>query len=244
MKKISIIGSCVTRDAFELHKDLFDVSGSYFPRVSLISMMSPAINIDHTILVSENQWLKWVILNDYNKSIFPQIVQKKPETIIIDLIEERYDLIKVGNSFITRSDEQIKINPSIKKYPEEMIVRRDSDLAQKLFESNANLFCNKINTLFPDIKIVLHNARYSDYYISNGKIFRFDDFKCTQNKKYNFRLDYYLSILSGNINNSFVISIDKELSIANSNHKWGLSPFHYIDEYYEEFIKKLQLIAV
>lgn len=244
MKKISIIGSCVTRDAFELKKDIFDVSGSYFPRVSVISMMSPAINIDHTTLESENQWLKWVVLNDYNKSIFSQVVQKKPEIIIIDLIEERYDLIKIGNSFITRSDEQVKINPAIKEYSEEMIVRRDSELAHNLFEPHANLFCHKINSLFPDVKVILHNARYSDYYLSNGKIFKFDDLKCAKNNQSNLRLDYYLSILSKNIKNSHILSIDKELSIGNNDHKWGLSPFHYIDEYYEEFIKKLQSIAV
>lgn len=37
MLKVGIIGSCVTRDAFEVTNNVYDVKGAYFPRASLIS---------------------------------------------------------------------------------------------------------------------------------------------------------------------------------------------------------------
>ncbi|HFQ3213889.1 TPA: DUF6270 domain-containing protein, partial [Escherichia coli] len=40
MLKVGIIGSCVTRDAFEVTNNVYDVKGAYFPRASLISLMS------------------------------------------------------------------------------------------------------------------------------------------------------------------------------------------------------------
>ncbi|WP_339014817.1 DUF6270 domain-containing protein [Aeromonas popoffii] len=242
LKKAAIIGSCVTRDAFEFDNSILDISGSYFPRISIISMMSAPIPIDHTILSSENQWLKWVILNDYNKTSISQIKNKNPDYILIDLIEERHDIIKVGDSYLTLSDDFIKINPFAKKEEYSHVVGRESDDVVKLFYEKSASFCERINSDFPNTTVIIHDAKYSDYYMDKGKIKRFDEIRCHKNKVMNSRLDCYVSFLMNRISNVKKISIDKEISLASSGHKWGLSPFHYIDEYYLEFINKVRKI--
>ncbi|WP_215256022.1 DUF6270 domain-containing protein, partial [Escherichia coli] len=45
MLKVGIIGSCVTRDAFEVTNNVYDVKGAYFPRASLISLMSKEVEL-------------------------------------------------------------------------------------------------------------------------------------------------------------------------------------------------------
>lgn len=240
LKKAVIIGSCVTRDAFEFEPNLIDISGSYFPRTSLISMMSPPISIEHTTLSSENQWLKWVILNDYNKSTLAQVKSKKPDFIFIDLIEERYDLIKLGNSYLTRSDELLKVNPLSKGPDYDSILGSTSDETTLLFYEKAKLFCERINSDFPESTVIIHDARYSNYYRDNGVIRQFDVIRCHKNAIMNAKLSSHINFLQKNISRIKTIRIDNEISLASKEHKWGLSPFHYIDEYYLAFMKEVK----
>lgn len=242
MKKIAIIGSCVSRDAFEFDKSNFDISAAYFPRASIVSLMSKPIEIDHTVLSDENQWLKWVILNDYNKSTITQVKAKKPDAIIVDLIEERFDLININGNFLTRSDDLLKVYPLIKEVNAANIVSRNSNDDILLFSSHASLFCETLNRELPDVKVIIHDARYSDYYMDNGKIIKFDEHKCYGNKQANARLEMYSKILIKELKNVAYIKLDNEISIANKNHKWGLSPFHYTDEYYEEFMARISYL--
>lgn len=242
MKKIAIIGSCVSRDAFEFDKSKFDISAAYFPRASIVSLMSKPIEIDHTVLSDENQWLKWVILNDYNKSTITQVKAKKPDAIIVDLIEERFDLININGNFLTRSDDLLKVYPLIKEVNAANIVSRNSNDDILLFSSHASLFCETLNRELPDVKVIIHDARYSDYYMDNGKIIKFDEHKCYGNKQANARLEMYSKILIKELKNVAYIKLDNEISIANKNHKWGLSPFHYTDEYYEEFMARISYL--
>ena len=243
LKKAAIIGSCVTRDAFEFEPNVIDISGAYFPRASLVSIMSSPISIEHTILSSENQWLKWVVLNDYNKTTLAQVKSKRPEFIFIDLIEERYDLIKLGDSYLTRSDEFVKVNPLSKSPEYGSILGSTSDEATILFYEKAKLFCEKINSDFPDSIVIIHDARYSNYYRDGGMIKQFDVVRRHKNAIMNAKLLSHIDFLGRNISRVKKIRIDDEFSIANKEHKWGLSPFHYIDEYYLEFMREVKNIV-
>ncbi len=107
MLKVGIIGSCVTRDAFEVTNNVYDVKGAYFPRASLISLMSKEVEPSPTLINIEKQWVKWVLNNDYNKSTLQQLKSISPDLICIDLIDERYDLVSINDSYL-RSDELLK----------------------------------------------------------------------------------------------------------------------------------------
>ncbi|WP_430517511.1 hypothetical protein [Escherichia coli] len=46
------------------------------------------------------------------------------------------------------------------------------------------------------------------------------------------------------IKNSISIRLDEQYVVSCKEHKWGLSPFHYINDYYVEFINKLNTISI
>ena len=239
MIKVGIIGSCVTRDAFEFTESDFDVKGSYFPRASLISLISEPIDTSTLEIKTDQQWIKWVLTNDYNKSSISQLKQKSPQVICIDLIEERYDLISVGNSYLTKSDEFQKYNSITSNISDAQTIKRGSDIAEELFFDKALHFCKRINETFPDALIIIHEAQYCNYYRENGQLKKFSEKKCYINSLTNSRLNAYYTLLKENIKNSISINIDDQLCISCKHHKWGLSPFHYIDEYYAEFMRRL-----
>ena len=243
MVKVGIIGSCVTRDAFELEDCGFDVKGSYFPRASIISLMSPPIITTSLQLNTDQQWIKWVLTNDHNKSTLSQLQQKQPKIICIDLIEERYDVISFANSYLTRSDELLKYHNDINTIQKDNLIKRGSEQAEELFYEKALSFCDKINSNHPDTLVVIHRATYCNYYRENGRIIKFAEKKCFSNSLINSRLELYYELLASKLKNVTSIRVDEQLTLSCKHHKWGVSPFHYIDEYYQDFIKQLQLIS-
>ena len=55
-------------------------------------------------------------------------------------------------------------------------------------------------------------------------------------KKNNDRLDVFYDYLEGILPKNNIAELPRELFVANPNHKWGIAPFHYIDEYYISMI--------
>lgn len=244
MLKVGIIGSCVTRDAFEVTNNVYDVKGAYFPRASLISLMSKEVEPSPTLINIEKQWVKWVLNNDYNKSTLQQLKSISPDLICIDLIDERYDLVSINDSYLTRSDELVKYIVDVNNVSIEKILKMGCAETEAIFFEKAVCFCEKINNLFPGVLVVIHEARYSDYYLENGNIQKFSEERRFLNALTNARLNIYYELLKEKIKNSISIRLDEQYVVSCKEHKWGLSPFHYINDYYVEFINKLNTISI
>ncbi|MBL0670957.1 hypothetical protein JD504_09375 [Aeromonas hydrophila] len=243
MKKIAILGSCVTKDAFKYNDGSLDVQHAYYPRASIISLMSSPVDIDKNILVAENAWLNWIILNDFNKTTLTQLSAHNPSIICIDLIEERFDVFKIQDSYITYSDELSKYHPNARSLAAGTRISFNSEERRALFSEKLSLLCSKLNAFFDKPTIVIHKAFYSDYYLDNGNIFKFSAEQCNKNHAINEVLAFGYDYLLSHLNNAIDIDIPPQIQIANSKHIWGLSPFHYIDEYYKHFMSMLISIS-
>ncbi|MCW0503723.1 DUF6270 domain-containing protein [Aeromonas piscicola] len=243
MKKIAILGSCVTKDAFKYNDGSLDVQHAYYPRASVISLMSSPVDIDKSILIAENAWLNWIILNDFNKTTLHQLSAHNPSIICIDLIEERFDVFKIQDSYITYSDELSKYHPNARDLAAGARIPFHSEERRQLLSEKLSLLCAKLNSFFKNSTIVIHKALYSNYYLDGGNILKFSPEQCHKNGVINDVLSFGYDYLSSHIDNVRVIDTPPQIQIANSKHIWGLSPFHYIDEYYKHFMSELISIS-
>ena len=53
------------------------------------------------------------------------------------------------------------------------------------------------------------------------------------------KLKRMYNYLEKRIDEKNFINYEENTFYSNTNHKWGLSPFHYIDKYYEELIENI-----
>ncbi|MNS44980.1 hypothetical protein D3C72_774380 [compost metagenome] len=240
MKKIAILGSCVTKDAFKYNDGSLDVKHAYYPRASIISLVSSPLEIDEKLLSAQSEWLNQIIINDFRKTTLLKVATHNPYAICVDLIEERFDIVKVQDgSYITFSDELVKYYANHNSLASNERISFYDKKRKALFLHSLEKLCSIFNEDFSSSKIIIHRALFSDYFIDSGKIKKFSDEKCQRNKSINSLLCFGYDYLESNINNSSLISLPPQLTIANNNHIWGLSPYHYIDEYYEAFFAKL-----
>jgi len=106
---VSIFGSCVTRDVLEHHAqaEYRLTLMSYISRQSLVSAMSPPVSCDEEDVLLDSPFQRRMVLSDLRKDAFEMLKQDKSRYMIIDFIDERFDLLRVDKSYVTASNECI-----------------------------------------------------------------------------------------------------------------------------------------
>ncbi len=158
---------------------------------------------------------------DLDKKIFSSL---EADCIIIDLIDERFDVFTNGGAHATRSQAffQSGVAPTMQGDFKRII--RGSEDYFDLFRRGVQEFSNYLDT-----PVILHHARWASTYRQDGQVHEFENQEKIQFE--NELLDDLTKILMEEISVEVTIASSTN-SIADSTHKWGLANFHYIPEYY------------
>jgi len=117
---------------------------------SLISIMHPLEEkpgVSHKVKYRE-MMLEREIQNEF-WSILCEI---KPDYIVMDFIEERFDVVEYGGGYLTKSDalDETDIVPDSVR-----VIYRDSELCRQLWEESALELIRRLENEYPDVQIVL-----------------------------------------------------------------------------------------
>lgn len=238
---ISIFGSCVSRDAFEIVQNHQYKILEYYARASLFSIFAP--KIEETYLPnSENIGLSSAfrakqVLKEFTKEARYYMATTKSDYIIIDLLDERFGLFKFENSIISISNELLEST----FYQENKIKFLPYDKNQLQIAAIIDTFYKYLENYDKTNKIILHKVFCVDYYKDReGKIRKFDDKKIIENRRINDILNQFYYYIEQDFVDLKTIQIQ---GMGFENHKWGLSPFHFTDDYYERFIRALDKLV-
>src|SRR5215475_13520812 len=97
--RVAILGSCITRDAFSFFPSPSFEVVAYQARSSFISMVSPRITLDHSKVRAPTPFEKNCIVADFEKTSL-DIIKCDFDYIIMDFVDERFDLIQIGSSYV------------------------------------------------------------------------------------------------------------------------------------------------
>lgn len=121
---------------------------------SLISIVSKGkINIE---IMHKNRYRQFMLQREVSKEIFEIIEKIKPKYFFFDLLEERHDIIKINNTYFTKSDalEEVNFNSNV----EFEIIRRDSDECFELWKNSCKKFLNYLyRHIMPDNIFMIEN---------------------------------------------------------------------------------------
>jgi Family of unknown function (DUF6270) len=237
---VAIFGSCVTRDLFEdplLRAEL----GHYAARSSIISVVAPPAAIDEERVLLSSAWQRRCVVGDFRKSFFDVLAQTEAEWLVIDLIDERFDLLQGAETFITCSSAfrsaGLEERPP---FPVE-VIRRNSPAGWKLFEDAAVRFAERVTRIIPPERVVLHRALWCTHYRADGRVEPFPpgrlELSKTQNAMLNHGYDALTAVFGGAAE---TIGVDPARHLADAAHHWQLEPYHYEPTYNEWAIERLQ----
>lgn len=219
--RVDVWGSCVSRDSLEFSDSI--KIGKYCARSSIISAVAPPAAMD-TINKLElkkdiRPFHRRVIDEDLHKTALQALDGKN--ILIVDFMEERVPVgLTLCGTYITYSRVLNKYSSNGKQLLQRMI-QPYSDEHIELFLEAIDRFAQKIG----DKHVFIHKALYAK---TNREF-----------KKENEILSLYYEKAAQAFSKSTVIEVDAAFRISNPGHRWGAAPYHYIDEYYRQFLKEL-----
>lgn len=236
--QVNIFGSCVTRDILEYDKKNF-VVGEYIARESIISFLSNPFFFHAEDIQLSSTFQRKQLLQDLEKSGLKNLKSNPGDLLVIDFIEERFDIGKVDGAYITISNEwnQSNLNNlfSVKQYSKKLwhgkVYFRFTNLKKFI-----HAFAKNLLSIYKEEQIVIHEVYFADTYINeNGISHNFSKNVIYYNKKVNQILRYMYVCLKTELPKAYILNISDKYA-ANENHKWGLAPMHFQEEYYKNAV--------
>ena len=242
---ISIHGSCVTRDAFEMKPDQFKVD-VYISRNSIFSVTEHPLKLQRDDYSASPAYLGRMIFYDFNKMVFNVLNDKLSDYFLIDLIDERFPLLcfekwptcKITYSSNLRKSDVLENHELYGKQKYSLI--NTSDLEMDYIKEKIEKYCSEILKIYRKEQIYINESYLVGHYLDkNNKICSFQKKQVEEYRELNQKLKKLYNLLKFyfHLDNSHIIPMNKP-TYACENHKWGLAPFHYEKNYYDNFLKE------
>ena len=255
VSRVAIIGSCITRDLWpilgEAPRDLLYVSRTSLPSLFSGPVSEVAVAGEPPAPLKRHQHN--ALSADLTKTALAALVAHAPSHIIFDFIDERFDLMLVRGALVTRSWE-LEASGYLAQtvFEGARDVPRLSAGCDRLWSDAADELADLLAaTPLRDATLILHEARWAAHYLdADGATAAFDaeieilPGRAARAADHNALLDRYQAGMAARLPGLARVSVPPELRMASVGHRWGLSPFHYVDAYYAEVWRQLAALGV
>ncbi len=247
MTRIAIVGSCITRD-------LWPIRGGgaerlcYVSRTSLPSLMADrldGVTLDDGLPGDLHRNEHNALAADLHKTALARLLAFRPTHILFDFIDERFDLLAVGGTRITESAELVRSGYLAQPVFRDArrIPRLSEGCARIWLEAAAEFAALVRATPLGQAQLILHSARWAqDQRSGRGALRPLQDVEILAGRPaeiaaYNELLARQEAAFAAVM--PPMARIDPDPRIADADHRWGLSPFHYTADYYEDARRQL-----
>ncbi len=245
--KLGMLGSCVTRDAMQTVIDRYDIQ-NYVTFVSPYTMQNgTAVDMPESVFADRgisNFAIKCLRLDANNKAV-DYLSEFKSDWFLLDLIPLQgkiYEWPQYG-LLLTQPHQYSKCIPALKEYLKgEPIVKECWEVPKEVLYERVRQLCKRLLTFLNPSRIIL-NETYGAYDFI-GKLKTLTNFNAQiteQFKKINAIYKECNKICKECLPGCHVICPISNV-VAFENHRWGLHPLHYCDEYYDYVAKSVSAI--
>ncbi|MDD2123137.1 DUF6270 domain-containing protein [Pseudomonas monteilii] len=240
-KNLIIYGSCVSRDIFNLEESRDFNLLEYYARSSMASLCSEAYENSEALEKIPSAFRRRMVAYDFSKEILSDKNQfDNADVILIDLIDERFDLIVLpSGQTITHSNELtesgILEDPSVEGF--KVITQGSMERRRLWLEGMQKFFAllkqrNKLDRVL--INKVFWSSAFEKPSTSPFPV------ASTFIEKANAELAWMYEVLSHELAAHQFLEFSTSQLTADEFHRWGVSPFHYSEGYYQEALSQIK----
>ena len=159
------------------------------------------------------------------------------EYLIVDFIDERFHKGYLLGTMISISDQMSK--KVVPNYDVVSAFKQGTSRDIKHWIGVCKLFANWVKT--EGVKVILHSSRFAKSHLDGDKLV--DNPKQEFIEKMNKIIRRYEKIFLEEVPVDGVVQVSKKYLVSDPNHVWGLAPFHYVADYYENAWKQIVNIS-
>lgn len=227
--RIFILGSCVSRDIFEFDHSGFALAG-YLARTSMAGFgLAPVEDQELRACANglQSAFQRSMALNDIDKSTLSKIKEADSDFVLLDFIDERFNLVRTGSSVFSFSGELERAGFTL---GERDVFGPGSAAFEHLWLAGFERFVREV----PPQRILLNKA-----YWALGTDEAGNNFSKSWVEKNNAILDRLYKLVELNWSLP-TIEYPPVLMVGDSQHRWGVAPYHFIPAAYGHAIGEIR----
>ncbi|MGZ3402077.1 MAG: DUF6270 domain-containing protein [Phenylobacterium sp.] len=261
MSRVAIVGSCISRDLWRFRGGLIAKTAPqalppmlYVSRTSIPSLFAtplagfrPAAKPPGGLRPQPHR----ALVADLRKTALAELVAFRPTHLIFDFIDERFDLLSVGESLFTDSWElETSGYRRQAAFRGARAVPRLSAACERLWlDAAAELAAFVRATPLAGAKLILHSARWAERRrTAQGREAPMTGVEILPGQsgdigRHNALLARYETAFEALMPPMARVEAPAQ-RLADDRHLWGLSPFHYVPAYYDEIWRQLDELGL
>jgi hypothetical protein len=241
---VAIWGSCVTRDAFAVDSRAEELAERlplvyYGARSSWISQDSrPWPEAAPEFGGTVNGFGLRMVEEDFAKTIIDRLVEHQPDIVVLDLVDERLQIARVGKTWLTASEymKQTTLGTQALAGADETSAathwRRP-----RLFAAAAKRLSRRLVRELPNATFVLNEAPYTTQ-VGDGT--PLPEPQAGWARQLNAAQRPMTATLIEQFGPRLVRATPPvEVCLADPTHRWGVTSYHYVEAYYHWLIDTL-----
>lgn len=236
---IVILGSCVARDSMEINNEISPLKLNvleYIGRNSIASLDSKPVEYPAGLESLPSAFLTKCITYDLQKKTTEHLVSAltKDRILLLDFMDERFDLIETKNSFITNSWDYRETVLCKTYIVPDLTHKFYSQFKLDLWKANFTRLLEKIGKVASLQNIIIFAPPMTRIFYREKDVVAFDELKYKTNE-YNEMLDCMKFYIECNHPDIKLIEPLPWMMFCDYRHKWGGHPYHYNNYLYMYF---------
>lgn len=232
--EISILGSCDSRDTLRIYDEIYGgnddiVLSSYIARNSIACALTPPIVFsDSDINSIDSPFIKKCVKLDLNKSAINDVLsslQSKDSILLIDFMDERFDLLPINDSFATMSWDYRKTT-HFQKNKKDKCLTFDSSSKKEMTLCSLDEIIKAVTRKISVKNIYILNIPMATHYIDETGLIPFEEIRYSISRYNNFLHEIISKVTERHVGVN-IISPPSWMIYGDKNHLWGAHPYHY-----------------
>jgi hypothetical protein len=241
---VAIFGSCVSRDPFSFLGVGEWPIAPYIARQSFVGISDPALEFEPGWFKSLKRFEARCVASDLGKTALGSIRGQRPQILLLDFIDERFDLLKIGETHVSATKHMRQ--PAFRRSyrAEWKRIPRLSPGTTDAWRRGADRFLKAVLEHLDEGRIVMHEATWAPAMRSkNGERLPFAKPYDDLIPRHNELLEIYFAHIRSAVPRARRIRVSRANLFADPEHLWSKEPFHYTRDYYVDFMNQFRKIA-
>lgn len=212
----------------------------YFARCSLASLASAPLRRRVDLDRLDSPFQQRMVRRDHTKALLGQLARLDYDILLLDLIDERFDVHVGPDGGFTLTSEMRRVDPRAARWPGQTL-KSGSPEFMALWRTGWERLRDTLREAGRLERVRVNAVRWAECTGSGT------DFGAAhppeQIAAANATLASMYELIAGDLAPGQLLQFDDAVLRGADEHRWGRSPFHYVDAYYLDLLGRLGVPA-